>query len=60
MQTFKVPRLTIVAALLYAIIEVLYVTGVLNGYVLHIINQSLVYVILASSLNLINGIIGQF
>ena len=60
MQTFKVPRLTIVAALLYTIIEVLYVTGVLNGYVLHIINQSLVYVILASSLNLINGIIGQF
>ena len=60
MQTIKIPRLTIVAASLYAVIEVLYMTDVLNGYVLHIINQSLVYVILASSLNLINGIIGQF
>jgi branched-chain amino acid transport system permease protein len=44
----------------YAAIQILYTTEVMNGYILHIINQSLIYVILAVSLNLINGITGQF
>lgn len=56
----KLPKLLIAAALLYTVIELLNTFGVINGYILHIINQSLIYVILASSLNLINGITGQF
>jgi branched-chain amino acid transport system permease protein len=54
------PKLLIAAAVFYAVIEVLYKTEIMNGYYLHIINQSLIYVILAVSLNLINGITGQF
>ena len=56
----KLPKLLITAVILYAVIELLNITGIINGYILHIINQSLIYVILASSLNLINGITGQF
>lgn len=56
----KLPRLTIATVLFYAAVELLYRTGMMNGYLLHIINQSLIYVILAVSLNLINGITGQF
>lgn len=33
---------------------------IINDYILHIINLSLIYVILAVSLNLINGFTGQF
>jgi branched-chain amino acid transport system permease protein len=60
MPKIKLPKLLIAALVLYGFIEVLYKTEVMNGYILHIINQSLVYVILAVSLNLINGITGQF
>lgn len=60
MPKIKLPKLLIFALVLYGFIEVLYKTDVMNGYILHIINQSLVYVILAVSLNLINGIAGQF
>ncbi|PKL75311.1 MAG: branched-chain amino acid ABC transporter permease, partial [Candidatus Melainabacteria bacterium HGW-Melainabacteria-1] len=60
MPKIKLPKLLIFALVLYGFIEVLYKADVMNGYILHIINQSLVYVILAVSLNLINGITGQF
>ncbi|HCO48585.1 MAG TPA: branched-chain amino acid ABC transporter permease [Spirochaetaceae bacterium] len=60
MPKIKLPKLLIAALVLYGFIEVLYKTEVMNGYILHIINQSLIYVILAVSLNLINGITGQF
>jgi branched-chain amino acid transport system permease protein len=56
----RLPRLLTVAAVLYAVIQLLSKTGVLNGYFMIIINRSLVFVILAVSLNLINGIAGQF
>jgi branched-chain amino acid transport system permease protein len=49
-----------VAVLLYAVVQLLSGTGILNGYFMIIINRSLVFVILAVSLNLINGIAGQF
>lgn len=54
------PRLLIAAAILYVLVQGLYMADIINGYLLHIINQSLIYVILAVSLNLINGITGQF
>ncbi len=60
MNKVKLPKLLIAAAIFYAVIEILYKTELINGYILHIINQSLIYVILAVSLNLINGITGQF
>ncbi len=60
MRTIKLPRLTLSCAAFYVLVQVLYLTGLMNGYILHIINQSLIYVILAVSLNLINGITGQF
>ena len=60
LKTIKLPKLLIFAGVLYAAIEILYKTDLMNGYILHIINQSLIYVILAVSLNLINGITGQF
>lgn len=60
MKKIQLPKLLIFAALLYGAIEALYKTELINGYILHIINQSLIYVILAVSLNLINGITGQF
>jgi len=56
----RLPLLTIYAAAFYVVIQILSVTGIFNGYIIHIINQSLIYVILAVSLNLINGITGQF
>ena len=56
----KLPKLSLFALAFYLVIELLSRTGVLNGYIVHIINQSLIYVILAVSLNLINGITGQF
>jgi branched-chain amino acid transport system permease protein len=65
MSRIKLPRLTIFAVAFYAVIEILsrvYVGGdaIFNGYIVHIIDQSLIYVIFAVSLNLINGITGQF
>jgi branched-chain amino acid transport system permease protein len=67
MRKPKLPRLTIAALAFYAVVEILSrihiggaSTAILNGYYVHIINQSLIYVILAVSLNLINGITGQF
>ena len=52
MGHLRLPRLLTVAALLYAVIQLLSRTGVLNGYFMIIINRSLVFVILAVSLNL--------
>ncbi len=60
MNVRKLPRFLIAVVLFYIVVEVLYRTEILNGYLLHIINLSLIYVILATSLNLINGITGQF
>jgi len=60
MKQLKLPKLLIFALIFYSAIQILYGTEILNGYILHIINQSLIYVILAVSLNLINGITGQF
>jgi branched-chain amino acid transport system permease protein len=60
MKKFRTPKLTIYALAFYVVILVLSKTEILNGYIQHIINQSLIYVILAVSLNLINGITGQF
>lgn len=60
MNVRKLPRFLIAVVLFYTIVEILYKTEILNGYLLHIINLSLIYVILATSLNLINGITGQF
>jgi len=58
----KIPRtpwLLVVAAGFWAVVQLLRLVG-FNDYYLFIANLSLVYVILAVSLNLINGIIGQF
>lgn len=60
MGSLRIPRLFTVAVILYAVVQLLSRTGVLNGYFMIIINRSLVFVILAASLNLINGITGQF
>jgi len=60
MDKFKLPRLAIAGAVFYAVVQLLILTGVLNGYFVVIINRSLVFVILAATLNLINGITGQF
>ncbi|HUW41338.1 MAG TPA: branched-chain amino acid ABC transporter permease [Rectinemataceae bacterium] len=62
MGKLKLPQLTLVAALLYVLIKVLSLdsVGALNGYFMIIINRSLIFVILTVSLNLINGITGQF
>jgi branched-chain amino acid transport system permease protein len=56
----ELPRLLIAAAILYAAIQLFSATGIFNGYIMVIINRSLIFVILAVSLNLINGITGQF
>jgi branched-chain amino acid transport system permease protein len=60
MGNLRVPRLLTVAVLFYAVVQLLSAVGALNGYFMIIINRSLVFVILAVSLNLINGITGQF
>lgn len=60
MKNVQFPKLLLASAGLYALIQILSITGILNGYYIHIINQSLIYVILTVSLNLINGITGQF
>ncbi|MCX7025385.1 MAG: branched-chain amino acid ABC transporter permease [Spirochaetes bacterium] len=60
MRNLRFPRLLAYAVAFYAVLQLLAVTGVFNGYIMHIVNQSLIYVILVVSLNLINGISGQF
>jgi branched-chain amino acid transport system permease protein len=62
MAKLKSMKLLIAGLLFYLIVLILSpeVTGVLNGYFMVIINRSLIFVILAVSLNLINGITGQF
>lgn len=62
MGTIKLPRLLIAALIFYVVVTILSLDQVhiLNGYFMVIINRSLIFVILAASLNLINGITGQF
>jgi branched-chain amino acid transport system permease protein len=60
MDKFKLPKLAIAAAIFYVVVQILILTGILNGYFVVIINRSLIFVILACTLNLINGISGQF
>ena len=60
MEKLRLPKLLIAGAIFYAVVQLLILTGVLNGYFVVIINRSLIFVILAATLNLINGITGQF
>jgi len=52
--------LFIYALILYGVIQLLYTFGVLNNYYMQIIEISLINIILATSLNIINGFTGQF
>jgi branched-chain amino acid transport system permease protein len=60
MDKLKLPRLLIASLVFYVVVYVLEMVGVLNGYFMVIIERSLIGVIFAISLNLINGITGQF
>jgi ABC-type branched-subunit amino acid transport system permease subunit len=60
MDKLKLPKLAIAGAIFYVVVQILILTGILNGYFVVIINRSLIFVILACTLNLINGISGQF
>jgi branched-chain amino acid transport system permease protein len=60
MGNLKLPRLLIAAVIFYLLVMGLSVSGIMNGYFMVIIERSLIFVILAISLNLINGITGQF
>jgi len=62
MDKFNLPRLLITTVAFWLIVTLLSLDSVniLNGYVLVVIERCLIFVILASSLNLVNGIIGQF
>ena len=60
MDKLKLPKMLISGAIFYVVVQILILTGVLNGYFVVIINRSLLFVILACTLNLINGITGQF
>jgi branched-chain amino acid transport system permease protein len=60
MGNLKNMKLVMAALIFYVVVQVLSVTGVLNGYFMVIINRSLIAVVFAVSLNLINGITGQF
>ena len=53
-------KLLIAGAIFFLIVTILQATGILNGYFMVIINRSLIGVMFAVSLNLINGITGQF
>lgn len=54
-------KLIIYALVFYLFVYLTHRFGILiNDYILHIINVSLIYVILTVSLNLINGFTGQF
>lgn len=52
--------LFIYALILYGVIQLLYTLGVLNNYYMQIIEIALINIILATSLNIINGFTGQF
>jgi len=52
--------LFIYGVMLYALIQVLYTFGVLNNYYMQIIEIALINIVLATSLNIINGFTGQF
>jgi branched-chain amino acid transport system permease protein len=60
MSHLKNMKLVLAALIFYVVVQVLSLTGVLNGYFMVIINRSLIAVVFAVSLNLINGITGQF
>jgi branched-chain amino acid transport system permease protein len=60
MGSIRFPKFLAAAAAFYAVVQILSLVGIFNGYMMIIINKSLIYVILAVSLNLINGITGQF
>lgn len=63
LETFIKRRLTlfiITSIIIMLIIYLLNKIGIINNYLLQIINVSLIYVILAVSLNLINGFTGLF
>jgi len=60
MGNLKNMKLVMAALVFYVVVQVLSLTGVLNGYFMVIINRSLIAVVFAVSLNLINGITGQF
>jgi branched-chain amino acid transport system permease protein len=62
MDRLKSMKLLIAGLIFYVIVQVLSMdaVGVLNGYFMVIINRSLIGVMFAVSLNLINGITGQF
>lgn len=60
MDKIKTFKLLLVGIAFWALVQILDVTGVLNGYFMVIIERSMIGVIFAISLNLINGITGQF
>ena len=62
MGNLKNMKLVLAALIFYVVVQFLSwdKIGVLNGYFMVIINRSLIAVIFAVSLNLINGITGQF
>ena len=60
MDKIRLPRLLIVSVIFYGLIQAMIYTEIMDGYFVVIINRSLIFVILAASLNLINGIVGQF
>jgi branched-chain amino acid transport system permease protein len=60
MSQLKNMKLVLAALIFYVVVQVLSLAGILNGYFMVIINRSLIAVVFAVSLNLINGITGQF
>ena len=60
MDKLKQSRLLIAAVIFYLLIYLGDVSTIINGYFMVIIERSLIGVIFAISLNLINGITGQF
>jgi branched-chain amino acid transport system permease protein len=57
---FKASPLFLAAAAFYAAVQALAAAGILGPYALVILDRALIFVILVASLNLINGILGQF
>ncbi len=53
-------KLVLFSVIFYVVVDVLHLTGVLNDYWIQITNVALINIILAVSLNLINGFAGQF
>lgn len=52
--------LFIYALILFGVIQILYTVGILNNYYMQIIDIALINIVLATSLNIINGFTGQF